>query len=265
MKHVYFNSSRLLGQNVMMSVDDPWLRFGDATFETVRLLDGRPLWWHLHRSRLIDGIERCGLDSRCLAESLDSDVLGCVESSGVRDGALRVYVAPPTAPALPCERLVVVEHWEPPEGLYERGVTLALTDVPHPRDGAYGKSASRRWAQNARRTMPSDVDDVIFCIDGLCAESTTASLLWLRDGQWYCVDPALGVLRSTSIDALRECGVDVCVGQLPLDEAGLVDSMILVSSLRVAVGVRRFGDFVCSDPDALAAPLRRRLLGDRLN
>ncbi|MFW2439796.1 MAG: aminodeoxychorismate lyase [Arenicellales bacterium] len=45
-------------QTGCISVTDRGLQFGDGVFETIRVHEGKPVWWQRHMDRLLDGCQR---------------------------------------------------------------------------------------------------------------------------------------------------------------------------------------------------------------
>ncbi len=239
----------------------PAVRLGDGLLETVRVQDGAPLYWHLHHARILQSAERACDDARALESALDEATRAAfAQAQTLPCAALRV-MAWPTA-----ERWVVcvsVHTYVPPSpSAYATGVSLGRVPHPHPQLGRFGKTTSRDWTERAKRwAQISGFDAPMFvCKDGFVIESSDANIVWFDGGRWHTPTVAKGALQGTTAQALIERGITLERADVTYDNIKTMKSIALLSSLRLAIGVRAFDGVTFEAPDEAASTLRALLL-----
>lgn len=90
-----------------ISVTDRGLQFGDGVFETIRIHQGKPVWWQQHINRLLDGCHRLRFADLPDVDTLQQEVTAL--ASDCVAGVLKIiitrgysnsgYVAPVNTPA----------------------------------------------------------------------------------------------------------------------------------------------------------------------
>jgi len=241
---------------VRLPLGSPLLTGGDGWFETVRVDDGMAPRLPLHVDRLASAALRSGvteLDASWVRGMLARSVADAPAAiSRVRgtffvdgEGRRRCWT--------------IASAWDPPSAeTYARGVELAEVDVRHPGDGAWGKTVSRQWAHTASR-LAAPAEPVVVDAAGHVVESANAAIVWRRDDQWFCPPSRLGALPSVTLRALLDLGLDVRPDPVSVRDLEAVDAVVLLSSLRLAIGVRSLGARAWSDPDAWPRRLRADL------
>jgi len=95
-----FLDGRMVPESALgLSWDHPGLRQGFGLFETIRIASGRAFLAGAHAQRLTDSAPVLGIDPWLHPRSLTKGLDRLVAVSAVRDGALRIYLLPGTAPA----------------------------------------------------------------------------------------------------------------------------------------------------------------------
>lgn len=154
--------------------------------------------------------------------------------------------------------------YEPPRSLYKSGVRLCIASFAHPRLGFIGKSASYHWSRIARREAErAEVDDVLLCAPltdtdyslQRIIESSSAAVLWLRDGHWF-YDPHAGAVHSCTLESLQISNI----GQLMRTDLQKCEGLLLVSALKLVVPVREVQGILLPDACVHANEFRHRLL-----
>lgn len=238
------------------------VRLGDGWFETVRVAERRARTWSLHLARLVGAARLNVLGS---AESLDGlaarATSACETALGaVDDGvwALRVLVYPTDRPG----GLHVCASVTPFAADVLADVRLAVSPMRHPGLGVWGKSASRAWCETAKRLAQLNGADTALLLDdaGHVIETPDATVAWLEGEQWFTVPVAAGALHSTTVEALETAGVAFERALRTPEELVQADAVVLLSALRLAVGVSAV-DTVAMPPGhgAAAAALREKL------
>ena len=95
---------------------------------------------------------------------------------------------------------------------------------------------------------------------GRVIEATDASLLWSIAGQWFTTPDAAGGLEGTTLQEMEDRGLQVARNLITPDELKEADAVVMISSLRVAMGVRSIDDTDFENPDVNAMMLRALIL-----
>jgi branched-subunit amino acid aminotransferase/4-amino-4-deoxychorismate lyase len=243
-------------RRLLVSTDAPLVTSGDAWFETVRVDAGRALRLALHVDRLVEAATLAGhpcLDRRYVHDHLATAVadidapVGRVRGTFMVDEEGRPRCWTDAA------------AWTPPsESAYAAGVQLRVVDVPHAPSGRWGKTVSRQWARTAMR-LAHPAEPVVLSVTGHVVESGRAAVIWRIGDVWYLPSRELGALASTTVRALERTGLTFVEAHAVPEALGGADAVVLVSSLRLAMGVRSLGLRTWDSPDESARLLRERL------
>lgn len=193
---------------------DRGLAYGEACFETLRMVDGGVLGWDAHLQRLRNGLACFGLslDAKDAAELFD-----CCREQAARtgnDALLRVTVSGGEAAwglANPSVRpTAYIQAMPTPE---RRGpVSLHHVAWPFPLKPRPAKFTAD-YAETLRALAASQVKEPLFVHDGLLLAAATANVAIYRQGSWWtpaCRDgivPGIvrGFLLSAGVMAEAEC------------------------------------------------------------
>lgn len=236
-----------------------------GVFETLLVVDGRPLELDAHAERLGGSLAALYRSAR----PLDARRLLLDRAAGLRLARLRLTAAPLAGERLGAE--LAAERLDP--GLLfpgpERGAELRSLAV----EGGLGahKWADRRLLERAEARGPAGALPLLLDGDGAVLEASRANLFAVRDGV-LLTPPAdgrivAGIARRRLLELAREEGCEAREERLSLDDLHAADEVLLTGSVR---GVERAAavDGVAlgagGDVGAeLAAALRRRWLGQR--
>ena len=241
----------------------PLALWGEGTFDTFRVFEGRILFQAQHQDRL---------SSACATlwgarPDLDASVNKAwaflnTRAVDYRNGRGRVLVAPSNAERTRFDVFAEMVSFEPlsPEA-YERGVSVGFSELSHPGFGAWGKSTSALWSRMAaEEARERALDEMILCREEIVVESAWAALMWCEKGRWRTPAPSLKALPSTTLAALRASGLEIEDVVATRERLTYADSIVLLSAVRLAMGVRSLEDRQFSHPDRAAAPLRELLM-----
>ncbi|MFM7737060.1 MAG: aminotransferase class IV [Alphaproteobacteria bacterium] len=227
-----------------VSVFDRGFLYGDALFETLRVVDGHPVPWRPHLRRLhaslrAFGIARPDVDLEAAARAL-------VAASGRRDGALRVTVTRGTGegllpPAGLRPTVVITLRALPPRLArdLEHGISVVRLGFGRGlgRADAGHKSVAYLGSIEGRRTAArSGADDGIFVeADGRVSEATAGNLLVVRGARLSTPPPASGCLpgvtRAIALSLARRAGLDVREEAIPATSLARADEILLTGSV----------------------------------
>jgi para-aminobenzoate synthetase/4-amino-4-deoxychorismate lyase len=223
-----------------------------GVFETVLVLDGRPIHWERHRERL-----------RASARALygEEPAPGWAvraERAAARHavGRLRILATPrPAGPpraavsAAPFDRVLVLPRAQP---------ELVLVTVP----SGFGehKLADRGWLERIE-ALAGAARPLLVGPDGVLLETTRANLFVVRSGALRTppLDGSIlpGVTRSVVIELARTVGIEVAEESVTHEDLDAADAVLLTGSLRLLERCRVRPGGGARVADVLAAALAR--------
>ncbi len=234
---------------------------GDALWEVLRIENGKMIGWNLHFDRIRRGLSDARLTDRDLGEEILAGT-AAARAAAASYACGKLYLA-----VLPngdgFDVLATTENYSPPsDERYTAGFRAVISELPHPMLGAYGKSTSYQWSRIAQRRAEARGGDMAILLNGdEIVEATTAAVIWYRDERWWTVRDNNGALPSTTVHSLERLGMTFTRVRAKVLDLKRADSVVLVSALRLAVGLTSLDEHIYAAPDEAAAPLRVMLLG----
>lgn len=247
--HVILNGKLLPASEATISVFDRAFAYGDALFETLKVLGGRPVFFGEHFKRLKQGMETAGFDNIPEFDEVRRQCLELAGANEVNRGRLRLQIsrgAPQTgqaggfdpAPGLKPTVLVTCEEFSGyPEELYQNGIECITVPVNR---GVYAslKSTSMLPLVLARQEMrAAGAGEVILTSGhGRMLEGAFTNVFFFDGGSLVTPpgdEPILGgVTRAKAIGIAAEMGMPVDYRSLLPDELNPeATSAFLTSSL----------------------------------
>jgi branched-chain amino acid aminotransferase len=238
-----------------LSVTDDGVARGDGAFETIGVWDGRPFRFDDHLDRLARSLDAIGLPTADLELLRSEGKALCALTDG--DAALRIYV---TASGT---RLLTIDH-QP-----ARADVRILVPQPAPWIrplGEYGPAGAKTMSYlpnmaATRAARRAGGDDALLCAsEGHVLEGPTFAVYWVVDGCVHAPEVGLGIVdsisRRTVLGLARRDGIEVVEGRWPLTALDEATEVLLSSSIRDVVAVRRVGELALP---AGASPVRDAL------
>ena len=242
-----------------LPVTDAGFARGDGAFETIGVWDGVPFAVEAHLARLAASLEAIGLPPAPLDLLREEAAALC---DGLRDDAmLRIYL---TASGT---RLLTLDHQPVRPGAVE----LVPQPAPWIRPvGEYGPAGAKTMsympnmaAVRAARQAGGD-DALLVSAEGFILEGPTFAVCWRYGERLHAPDVGLGIVDSISrrvvLELARERGVEVVEGRWRLDDLAGASEVLISSSVRDVLPVRRVGDLRFPDePNGLREALSEAL------
>lgn len=238
----------------LIASDDRGLAYGHGLFETLLVIDGRPVFWHEHLQRLLRGCSRLGIPVDGLPLRLEQDLQQLQFSAGravlkillTCGSGGRGYQTP--QPAVPRRLLMATPMpvWpdRPEQGIRARWCDTRLACQPR----LAGIKHLNRLEQVLARNEWQDprIREGLVCDSrGFVVEGTMSNLCFLR-GRQLCT-PALdqcgveGIVRNQLIELAAELGLHVQIGHYTPDEVAAADELLVCNSLIGIWPITRLG------------------------
>jgi branched-subunit amino acid aminotransferase/4-amino-4-deoxychorismate lyase len=237
-----------------------------GVFETLLVLDGRPVELEAHLERLGASLEEL------FPDQTGSDLREEIERHAVETdrGALRVAVAPRGDAGLGAEFSIRKGHVDfvslseanPPQPISLRGFSLGGGLGAH-------KWADRSLLDEVQARLPTGTLPLIVDADGAVLEASRANLFAVRDGALFTppLDSRIlpGVTRARVLDLAGAAGLEAHETTLRRDDLLAADEVFLTGSVRGIEPVASLDGAALAGPcpitGELAAGLRRAWLG----
>ena len=231
-------------QTDRISVTDRGLQFGDGVFETIRVHQGKPVWWQRHMDRLIEGCRRLHFtelpDTRFLqkeasdlASACTTGVLKIIITRGCSNSG---YAAPVDTPA---NRILSLTPGMRHQSREEQGINMGISEQRLARHDALSgiKHLNRLEQVLARLQCQAEGWDEGVMLDdqGSVIEGSMSNLfIWRED---HLLTPSLqktgikGLCREIIIALAEENGIAVEQTTLRLEDLANSRGMFVTNSL----------------------------------
>ncbi|MGD8932148.1 MAG: aminodeoxychorismate lyase [Chromatiales bacterium] len=256
---------------------DRGLQYGDGLFETIVVVQGKPLLWDRHMARLEAGERRLGLPPENKVRLLQ-EVLGVVVDKSpvvvkiilTRGAGGRGY-RPPVYPQV--SRIVSVHEWPRyPVHWFSSGIQLRIcsTRLGHNSRLAGIKHLNRLEQVLARQEWddPNIPEGLMLDEQGYVIEGTQSNLFLLKGR--YLITPDLsacgvaGVVRELVLEVAKQLKLKIRIAAVSLGELQRAEVLFITNSLLgicpvVALESRRYD--IDKIPRALVQKVRSLALG----
>lgn len=229
-----------------LSLNDRAIQFGDGVFRTIRLSQGRLVFWGRHYRKLAADCAALGIEAPS-ERALLNEARSLIVQTGMQDATVKLIVSRGESQrgyAAPAEcrptRIVQISPLPAyPQRYYREGarVRLCATRASWQPALAGVKHLNRLENVLARREWsdPSILEGLLLDRDGFVLEGVTSNVLVLRDGglQTPLLDGGgvAGVLRDVALDAARQLGWRVEECRLTLEDLHAAERVWISNSL----------------------------------
>jgi branched-subunit amino acid aminotransferase/4-amino-4-deoxychorismate lyase len=255
------NGVLVAADKATMPATDRALTHGLGLYETLKLVDGVPVFFDEHVKRLESGMDALGLQRPCTVADLAEQICRLAEASEVLNGACRLLVTagpPDGKPGLLIQTDVRVFPARPLRVVAFRGVRVS----------AQFKAMTVMQSYLAQQAAArSGADDAILVDDeGRIFEGATSNVFILRGGG-LLTTPAEGailpgVMRAEVEKVARAGGIPVVEAYARVADLRADDGMLLTSSVRGIVAVESVDGHRLRVDGELAGRLRALVADD---
>lgn len=231
-------------ESTSVEAADRGLMYGDGLFETLRIRQGQPSFWHAHMARLASGCMRLGIagvdekrlrqDAERLAAQVSDGVLKIVVTRGSGDRGYR-----PSAKAKPTHIVQLHSHPDYPEHFAAAGVNARVCSTRLGRNPVLaGMKHLNRLEQVLARAEwhdPAVPEAVMLDTFGLVVAGTMSNLFFVQDEVLCTPDLAecgvAGVTRQRILEWARHEGVNARIARYTLEDLLASDEIFFCNSL----------------------------------
>jgi para-aminobenzoate synthetase/4-amino-4-deoxychorismate lyase len=219
----------------MAAVPDPC----QGVFETLLVLDGRPIELEAHLARLSASL--AALYPDLASPPLEVPVVGR-STTGTSVEALRIKVAPGNDERLAAtiDRRPATGHFAPENGGKSTTGAVGLLSLTLPGGLGAHKWADRTLLDEAQARMPAGTIPLIAAEDGAALEASRANLFAVRDGALFTppLDGRIlpGITRMRVLAIAADADIEARETELHRDDLLAADEVFLTGSVR---GVER--------------------------
>lgn len=246
------------GQTVeSVSALDRGLAYGDGVFRTLRIQNGRPLWWRDHYAKL--AADSAALDLNCPDEA--ALYLEVSRVAGAGEGVVKIILTRGTGargyapPASPAGTRVVMASPMPPHA--EAGEMAAIAArwcalrlAPQPRLAGV-KHLNRLENVMARLEWndPAIFEGLLCDHSGWVIGGVMSNLFWIKNGELFTPDLSqcgvAGVARTRLLRGAARQGIRANVGRFYPRAILAADEVMLCNSVMGVRRVARLDDIDC--------------------
>lgn len=263
-EYVYLNGKTTLAEKACVSVFDRGLTYGDGLYETMKALDGKPLFLKEHLKRLLHGARELHMDIRLLKPFVDEIKIGAIETllrknrleKGEAYIKLMVTRGADRASHLPAKGIlptavIITKKIDTASltSLREKGVTaVTVSDISPALPGV----KSLNYLASVLARMQADrasAFEALFTKDGFITEGSSSNVFAVKDGQLItpplAAGPSGGVLAGVIRGEVKRLAAK---NKIPFSEAPLsinaleeVEEAFLTNSIMEAAPLIKIG------------------------
>lgn len=235
--YINYNGNLLPANQPLLSVSNRAFRYGDGLFETIRTIDGQPLFMSSHFQRLCDGMKflKMNIQASFSVSRFENEIKHLLEENNLKDGArIRISVfrndgglySPQTN-----DVSYIIEATPVECNFYDFNKKGLIIDVFEEQKKTLNKISSIKTSSCIPLILAGiykkekNLDECIILNEtGTISEATSSNIFIVYNGVFYT--PSLnqgcipGVMRQFLIEMLRKSGTEV--QECPLSPSALL-------------------------------------------
>ncbi len=257
---VFLNDKIIPEEEASISIWDRGFLLGDGVFETVKFTEGKVEFWPEHWSRWVRSCETTGIPLNFTEEGIDRVIKELCEQNSLKDAAVRLTLSrgvggpglsfpQKVRPTLLITALPISKDFE---RMRREGITaITLVKQGHSESSDLGHVKATNYLQSVMAKNEAEsrgADEALFVdAEGAVLEFTTANVFYNLDGIW--ATPPLsrgilpGIIRKKLLEGFAQAKIEVIERDLFVKELPQVREMLMCSSVRGWVPLRRVDEF----------------------
>lgn len=192
-------------ENNVALEDKEWKIFKKGPiYEVLRVMDGVPLFWEHHFSRMLNSFERSGIPKGSDLSHLKSTVYKLLEMNTLKFCNIRIEVGWTASGWV--EMIYCLKGKYPAEEVYLQGVPLVSECIV--REQPQAKIFKKDYAEKVQaKLLESGAYEVLLLKDNRITEGSRSNILFVKGSTIYSPkseDILLGISRTIALECLRE-------------------------------------------------------------
>jgi branched-chain amino acid aminotransferase len=254
-----------------ISMLDHGFLFGDSLYEVVRLYDRRVLAWEDHKSRLLRGAERTGLDVASILPQIEAKMRELLSVLRESSAALRMIITRGVGRLhidwRSCDRpSVYMAAWKFDRADQPKSIRIWVANIRRNAISALDPSIkSGNYLNNVlafKEAVENKFDDAVMLNpDGIVTELTTSNIGWAKNGKVFTPFVDSGILHGVTRKLLLEA-TDVEEGSYSADDLLNADEVFAISTFKEIMPVTQIGRVGQVAKTFVPGPVTERLQKD---
>jgi len=222
---VVFNGQFMTSTPEMHFIEPP-------VYEVIRVMDGIPLFFEDHMTRLFHSFALVGYNPPFDARTLYTQIKQMIAHTGIRDNNIRLEVG--RAPDSAIQSVLFwVKSIYPPVTDYEKGVetVTATEERPNPHAKVFRSDYAARISRLREETGAFEV--ILVTHDGIVTEGSRSNLFFIKDQKLYSAsseDVLMGITRQHLIEMVRSLGIELIEGDIDLNTLETFEACFLTGT-----------------------------------
>lgn len=210
--------------------------FGYGLFETLKVLNGKILFFDEHFDRLRSGCKALKMILHTEKSGIESDCYRLLKLKNIKNGVLKVLYAKNTDGNY---LLLTTRENSYTEEYYSKGFKLIFSDQKRNQHSILTFIKSNNYMENIlAKELVSEIgfDEVIFTnTDNHLAEGSVSNIFWIKNEIIYtpCIECGLlpGIVREKVLICVKRLGLEVKVGKFNREDIMDSDEVFITNSL----------------------------------
>jgi len=216
--------------------------YGYGLFESIRIVNGKPLLLDDHVARMSRGAIILDIPFEYSVDSILKSVTSLIEKNDIQDAILNFYLTPGDRSQDPAEKieinspllLMVVRPW--PNYNYDVRIQLAARQVSFQRT-PLDRLKTLSWMKNVleRKLSPESNDVLMYDDKGLVLETSRANVFFVKGNKIVTPKSNVvlpGIARQYLLNNQQAMGYEIVEESVYFDELGIFDEIFLTNSLK---------------------------------
>ncbi|MFZ5353437.1 MAG: aminotransferase class IV [Bacillota bacterium] len=214
--YIIYNNEIIESQQFNIDADSPALAYGYGVFETIRVLDGRLLFWNEHIERLRASCVLLHMDYLLENSLLLENAYKLMKLNGIKNGSLRLDCLKESTN---CAVTMKTRSKVYPQVSYEKGFKLCLSDIRRNEYSPLSRVKSINYLDNilAKRTADEAGYDEALLLNssGFVSEGSISNIFWLKGNNLYTPSVECGVLPGITRKQVLELSssLNICIDE----------------------------------------------------
>lgn len=233
---MYILNGKMLKDEESISPLSEGFMFGYGVFETLKIIEGKIIFFDDHLERLIKGCETLGIKVEVSHQQIKKDSYRLLKANDMKNDVLKILYSKNKDDVY----LLLTTRQNPyTEEDYKKGFKLTISDIRRNQHSILPYIKSNNYIENLienKKAKEKGFNEVIFLnTDNFMAEGSVSNIFWIKDGEVFTpsVDCGLlpGIVREKVILCSNNIGLKVNEGKFSEEELIKSDEVFITNSI----------------------------------